>query len=250
MLPTFKYPHTSFQQLNLDWIMKTMERLKNAIPLVDNAQTVYESAIAAVESADAAITEATDKANAAAASASAAQTSASNAEYSAGVAQQQATYAATDASAANANAQSAQTAATAAQTAATAAQQHAEDAFQLATSAASAVTWIRRGILTKNTDADVDITTISLSGVRSVLLVSSSTNQLGLNDAVEIPIGYITEESSNGSTPNSSTGVKYQIGTASVGWRLLVKYADNTLTVSFTDINIPSYAIYCRIYTR
>ena len=141
MLPIFKYPFSSFNQVNLDWIMKTLGQVKTAIPLVENATDVYEQALSTLSTANTTLVNVTAKADAAASSATAAQTAATNAQASAtaaatsaGTAAQQAAYAATDASAANQNAQTANTNASTALSTANA-------AASAAAAASAGVTW-------------------------------------------------------------------------------------------------------------
>lgn len=128
MLPIFRFPFTTFNQINLDWIMKTLGEVKAAIPLVTEAEATYNRALAAIQNAESVVQTAQQQATAATASAAAAQgsadaaatsaataaTAAQQSATSAATAAQQATYAETEASAALVNSQTAGTNASAA----------------------------------------------------------------------------------------------------------------------------------------
>lgn len=47
----FKFPYTSFNQINLDWIMRTLKKLEPAATMVEDATATLEQAQAAAESA-------------------------------------------------------------------------------------------------------------------------------------------------------------------------------------------------------
>lgn len=257
----FKFPYTSYQQINLDWIMKTLNQIKDAIPLVQQASTIYTQALEALAAANEAVEAVTDDAAGAVSTANAAQAVAGQANTTAAQANQRAAYAETDAQAASANAS---TALSTAQSAASA----ASEAQVTADAAATATEWTLKGTLRKHTSSENTTVSFALgSEIKSIMLVFTTASSYGgrLNRVFELPISMVTESSSDGNTPYSASGLPVTFGdtvyiAASQEFindyaRFNISYDSQTgsITVTFVDDqftigNAPS--LYCRVYAR
>lgn len=257
----FKFPYTSYQQINLDWIMKTLNQLKDAIPLVQQASTIYTQALEALADANEAVETVTEQAAAAVSTANAAQTVAGQANTTAAQANQRAAYAETDAQAAATNASAALSTAQGAASAASAAQGTAD-------AAAAATEWTLKGTLRKHTSSEV--TTLSFilgSAVKSILLVFTTASSYGgtLNRVFELPRAMVTESSEDGSTPYSASGLpvtfkdSYYIAASQEHVneyaRFNISYDSQTGAVTITFVNDQFQigdppALYCRVYAR
>lgn len=252
----FKFPYTNFQMVNLDWIMKTLNKLKDAIPLVESATTVYQEALETLAEAEAAVNTVTSQAAEALSTAQEAATTATEANTTAATANSRAATAETNATAAQANALTAVSTAQAASTA-------AETAQTTANTALAKTTWTLKDTLRKHTNNDNTYTSFSVANISAVLIVLTCSTGFGgtLNRTIELPGNFITEDGT--ATPASQSGLPlsitncYYIAASSefvydiINLNVLYDSTNNTIGITYvSDSILGTPEVYCRVYAR
>ncbi len=249
MLRFFNFPYTSFNQVNLDWMMKTMNELKGAIPLVAQAEETYNRAVSLVHDAVDAINSATAKANQAASSASQAASSANQAASSANQAASSADTAQEQASQANSTAQEAREAASVAASTASIAEQTANQALNLAQSAPP-----RNWSLVASAGFAIGYATFAPESAGSYLIVVTVADWSAMT--FEIPSEWFTTGAPFGVSPRSSDGMVLYItrntnggGVQQVG-RVRLESDGTTASITFTADSGYSDNGYVMVYHR
>lgn len=236
----FKFPYTSFEKINLDWIMKTLNQLKDAIPLVQQASTVYNQALEALADAETAVETVTDQAAAAVTTANAANATAAQAN-------QRAAYAETDAQAASANASTAQATAQSASDIATTARETALSALANSNQALSAALWdYKTWIYTAAGQSQATVDTLGKSTL--LLFAFDALPTYGKEIFIrEIPLSmYIDKQ--GGATDGDTDGYQWTIHN---NCTMKITKSGNNITAWFaTYPNTGFPNMYCHIFAR
>ena len=225
--------------MNLDWIMKTLTQLKDAIPLVQQASTVYNQALEALADAEAAVETVTDQAAAAVTTANAANATAAQANATAAQANQTAAQA--NATAAQAN----QTAADASDIATTA-RETALSALANSNQALSAAIWdYKTWIYTATGQSQA---TVDILGKTTLLLFAFDASSYDKDSfTYEIPLAmYIDKQ--GGASDGDTDGYLWNIHN---GCKMRITKSGNNITAYFaTYPNTGSPNMYCHIFAR
>lgn len=138
-----RYPFTSFEQINLNWIMTILNKLKDAIPMVQDAESIYQEAVTLTSTLPTRMTEVEAAASYAVTTANTASGVATTASETA---QSAATSASNAATSASGSATSASAAATSASNAAASASNAAASANEASASASDSLAAINTAI--------------------------------------------------------------------------------------------------------
>lgn len=236
----FKFPYTSYQQINLDWIMKTLNQLKDAIPLVQQASTVYNQSLEALDAANEAVETVTDEAAAAVTTANAAQYTAAQARTASEQANTTAAQANTTAAQANTTAQNASDIATTARETAITALANSNQALSVALWEYK--TWIY-------TAAGQSNATIDITGKSTLLLfaydaVASYGREIFTR---EIPLAMYTDKH-GAPTDGDTFGYEWAIHNSCK--MRITKSGSNVTALFATFPETGSLEMFCHIFAR